>query len=276
MSTMQDQAEEPRGRFRLSERAMKIIIAVELAVLCVPLLYFGTRIFICDKFIVKGQSMEPTLHSGQPVYVNKLKMGGRIYTKFDFEEDSELHCFRMPGFRRLRPGDIAIYNYQYGRGGRKIAFKINYVYAKRCVGCPSDTISIVDCHYANSSVDFVGVPLSNEAALRAIPDSVLLSANCLKAGRFAGERENWTIKDFGPIVVPAKGMTIKLDSISRAHYSIVLEYETGLAPEDVPGPDYTFKEDYYFFAGDNVVNSRDGRYDGFVPEKYIVGIIAPH
>lgn len=252
---------------------MRCILAVELVLLAVPLLYFGIRIFVCDRFTVKGQSMEPTFHSGQPIYVNKLKMGGRIYTGFDFEKDNELHCFRMPGFRRLRPGDIAVYNYQFGQGGRNIAFKINYVYAKRCVGCPSDTVSIVACHYINSSVDDVGIPLSGEEALRAIPDSVLLSFNCFKAGRFAGERENWTIKDFGPVVVPAKGMRIQLDSVSRAHYSIVLEYETGLLASDIPDGEYTFREDYYFFAGDNVVNSRDSRYDGFVPEKYIIGIV---
>lgn len=262
-----------QNKSRITDTAMKCIIVVNVVLLAILLLYFGIRIFVCDRFIVKGQSMEPTFHSGQPIYVNKLLMGGRIYTKFNFDDDRDLHCFRMPGFRRLRPGDVAVYNYQFGQGGRKIAFKINYVYAKRCIGCPADTISIVDCHYINSSVDNVGIPLFNEAALRAIHDSLLLPSNCLKSGSFAGERENWTIKDFGPVVVPAKGMSIRLDSVSRSHYSIVLEYETGCPADEIPGEEYTFREDYYFFAGDNVANSKDSRYDGFVPEKYIIGIV---
>ncbi|MBO5546853.1 MAG: S26 family signal peptidase [Bacteroidales bacterium] len=87
-----------------------------------------------DRFVIKGESMEPTLHTGEGVWVNKLLMGARIYTKFDFEDSRELHCFRMPGLRKLRVGDVAVFNYPYGRGGDTIAFKINYVYCKRCWG----------------------------------------------------------------------------------------------------------------------------------------------
>ena len=36
--------------------------------------------------------------------------------------------------------------------------------------------------------------------------------------------------------------------------------------------EYTFKENYYFTAGDNGLNSRDSRYWGPVPEPYIVGV----
>ena len=97
-----------------------------------------------DRFVIKGESMEPTLHTGEGVWVNKLLMGARIYTKFDFEDSPELHCFRMPGLRKLRVGDVAVFNYPYGRGGDTIAFKINYVYCKRCWGTPGDTVRIVD------------------------------------------------------------------------------------------------------------------------------------
>ena len=38
-----------------------------------------------DRFVIKGESMEPTLHTGEGVWVNKLLMGARIYTKFDFD-----------------------------------------------------------------------------------------------------------------------------------------------------------------------------------------------
>jgi signal peptidase I len=37
---------------------------------------------------------------------------------------------------------------------------------------------------------------------------------------------------------------------------------------------YEFKTDWYFFAGDNVLNSRDSRYFGLVPEEYIIGIVS--
>ena len=259
-------------KIHITEKALTIILWVEIAILAVPLLYFGARAFVCDSFIVKGHSMEPTLYTGKRVYVNKLLMGGRIYTKFDFDSD-ELHCFRMPGLRKLRVGDLAIYNYQYGWEPGKIGFKINYVYAKRCVACPGDTISIVDGHYVNSRTGSVGIPESNEEELRSLPDSFIVRmGSSFKAGSFAGEKERWTIKDFGPIAVPAKGMKIRLDSLERRHYARFIEYETGAPADSLPDTEYTFRENYYFFAGDNVINSRDGRYDGFVPEDYVIGI----
>ena len=256
---------------KINEKTLTIVMWVLVVLALLPWLHYGRRALICDRFLIKGESMEPTLHSGMPVWVNKLKMGPRIYTKYDFDS-GELHCIRLPGFRSLRVGDFAVYNYPFGFGGDSIRFKINHVYAKRCIGVPGDTISVLDCHYVNSSVADVGVPLSSEARLRAIPDSVLIESRGFRTGRFAGEREHWTLKNFGPIVVPGKGMTVRLDSLTRRHYGILLTYETGLPPAAVPGEHYTFQEDYFFFAGDNVPNSRDSRYDGFVPERYIVGI----
>lgn len=258
-------------KLQISEKALRVILWVELTILALPLLFLGGRAFVCDRFLVKGHSMEPTRYTGEAIWVNKLLMGGRIYTKFDFESP-ELHCFRMPGLRKLRVGDCAVYNYQYGWEPGKIGFKINYVYAKRCVACPGDTISIVGGQYVNSRTGAVGIPAVKEAELISLPDSLLLEWKSFKAGSFAGEKDSWTIKDFGPIAVPARGMTIRLDSLERRHYARFIEYETGLPIEEISGESYTFSQNYYFFAGDNVVNSRDGRYDGFVPEDFIIGI----
>ncbi len=257
----------------LSEKTLKKILIAEIVIALIPVLYFACRIFVCDRFIINGHSMEPTLHNGQPVYVNKLLMGGRIYTKFDFDSD-ELHSFRMPGLRRIRTGDVAIYNYQYGREKGRIGFKINFVYAKRCIGCPGDVISIRNGHYINARTGWTGIPESEEIALSRMTDSMLIACKVFQTGAFAREKGNWNIKEFGPIQVPAKGMTIQLDSISKNHYCRVLEYETGLPIEEIDNGEYTFAGNYYFFAGDNVLNSRDSRYDGFVPEEYVIGIVS--
>lgn len=37
--------------------------------------------------------------------------------------------------------------------------------------------------------------------------------------------------------------------------------------------EYTFKGNWYFLGGDNVLDSHDSRYFGLVPEDYIVGIV---
>ena len=235
------------------DRILTIVLWVLLAVSVAPLLHYGRRAFIADRFVIKGVSMEPTLHTGQGVWVNKLLMGPRIYTKFDFESP-ELHCIRLPGVRKLRVGDVAVFNYPYGRHGDTIAFQINHVYCKRCWGTPGDTVRIVA-----------------DEQLQAIPDSVLLERRVLRAGQFAGEGDRWTIKDFGPIVVPKRGMTVVLDSVARRHYARVIAWEERCASLGLET--YTFRQDWYFFVGDNQLDSRDSRYFGFVPAEFVIGIV---
>lgn len=266
------------------DRILTIVLWVLFAVSMAPLLWYGTRAFITDRFLIRGVSMEPTLHTGEAVWVNKLLMGPRIYTKFDFESP-ELHCMRLPGLRKLRVGDVAVFNYPYGRHGDTIAFKINYVYCKRCWGTPGDTVRIVDGRLeipgqAGDDRKVVWVE-KNVERLMSIPDSVLLRNRCLKAGQFAGEGERWTIKDFGPIVVPKRGMTIVLDSVARRHYARVIDWEERsfdrlrLPNEQhrMTGETYTFRQDWYFFVGDNQADSKDSRYIGFVPADFVVGIV---
>ena len=259
-------------------RVLMVAVIVAAAVLA---LHYVRRIFFFERFTVKGNSMSPTLEGGTPLWVNKMIIGPRIYTDFDFEKP-EMSCVRFPGLRRLRPGDIAVFNYPWGWKEGTIGFKINYVYAKRCVGVPGDTVMIKDCVVMNSSSP-TGLPESRQEVLRSIPDSVLLKRHCLKAGHFAGKDNEWTVKDMGPVVVPGKGMTVKMDTLTAGIYSLVIRHETGGAPVTGDGgtvsldgetiDSYTFKEDYCLFFGDNAVDSKDSRYIGFVPEKFVVGVI---
>ena len=273
-----------REKRKTVDRILTIVLWVLIVANAVPLLWYGTRVFVTDRFVIKGESMEPTLHTGEGVWVNKLLMGARIYTKFDFEDSPELHCFRMPGLRKLRVGDIAVFNYPYGWGGDTIAFKINYVYCKRCWGTPGDTVRIVDgrLEIPGQAGDDGRSRAWDDAwmecfeRMQQTPDSVLLRMRMLRAGQFAGERDNWTTKDFGPIVVPRKGMTIALDSINWKHYERVIRWETGVTVGEFThsnSKNYTFRQDWYFFVGDNVTNSRDSRFFGFVPADFVIGIV---
>lgn len=234
-------------------------------------LHYCRRIFIADRFRIPTQSMSPTLVPGNHVWVDKLLYGGRIYTSLNFEDHAPLKCFRMPGLRKIRPGDVICFNFPLGYDKwTEIEFKINYVYCKRVVGTPGDTIGIKEgITWNNNYKGTIGI-LENQMKIKDTPDSILWRTTFMATMPFT--MPMWTIKNFGPLYIPQKGVTIELDSIGRAIYGPVIEYETASWPAD-DMTSHTFRHDYYFAMGDNSLESQDSRYWGFIPEDFVIGIV---
>lgn len=96
----------------------------------------------------------------------------------------------------------------------------------------------------------------------------------------------WNNDNMGPVYIPKKGATVKIDAESIPFYKRIIEvYEgselgidntitqngTEVLLNGNPITEYTFKMDYYWMMGDNRNNSEDARTWGYVPYNHVVG-----
>ncbi|GHS93822.1 signal peptidase I [Bacteroidia bacterium] len=147
--------------------------------------------------------------------------------------------------------DVIIFSHLDGSGVQLV---------KRCVGLPGDTVALRE-----------GIVYVNGEAI-VVPPTVKASPSD-HVSDFPLRSLGWTINNYGPVVAPAKGLSVLLDSVNVNLYRHVIGMEKvgDIQYSDTLIEHYTFKTDGYFVLGDHRNNSLDSRYWGFVPEDSIIG-----
>lgn len=108
-----------------------------------------------------------------------------------------------------------------------------------------------------------------------------IETKSIKANMFPWyKKKNWTLDNYGPLIIPKKGMTIKLNHDTFNFYQKILKnYEKVFLKrkngkfyiKDNLVTTYTFKKDYLFMMGDNRHESYDSRYFGMTPKAKVIG-----
>lgn len=249
--------------------------------LCITAVLLVTlQVFCVTSFKIPTDSMEPELLSGDNILVNKLTKGARLFNVLASLRGEDIAIYRMLGMGELKRNDVLVFNFPYQpQRWDSIAFDVMKYYVKRCIAIPGDTLEIRNSRYRiKGSEEELGNVMAQNL-LASTPDTLLHN---VEMNAFPwNERLGWTIREFGPLPVPAKGQVVKMDSTTWLFYRQLISWEQkSKLTMDANGSvllgdsviqDYRFQENYYFMAGDKMLNSQDSRYWGLLPESFIVG-----
>jgi len=288
---------------KLSKNSFRIIKYGFLFLLPFAFALF-VRTFLFDIYFVPSSSMEQTLFPNDYVLINKLSYGTKIPKQIIdipvigsfFSNDPKKHIYDLykplKKFKDFSHEDIVVF--------KSVNDNAKFL-VKRIIGMPGDMLSIKNtnvkinhffledkpqyCYryidstrkkmplllaksYSNSEYDTLNLALKKK----------LVKNNMQKPsiGFYIfpkSKQQEWTHDNYGPLLIPKKGMTIALNKDILPIYDKLIDYYENekILLSDNETYSYTFKNNYYFMLGDNRHASIDSRMFGFVPESYIQG-----
>ena len=218
-------------------------------------------------FVVPTGSMENTVMTGDFLFVNKFVYGPSTPQVIPFL-NIPLPYLRFPGVKEPEKGDVIVFIYPGGLNELKP--KEFQYYLKRCVGVGGDTLQVVNgVLYVNSQI---------------FPDPEFINYEPAALGTennptFPRHIHGWTANNYGPLVIPKTGDTIKLTVENLAGWDIFIQREGHKIEENlgkilIDGKEanfYVVERDYVFGMGDHRNHSEDSRSWGFIPVENVVG-----
>lgn len=225
--------------------------------------------FVLASFMVPTGSMENEVMAGDLLFVNKFIYGGTSPRNIPFT-NVRLPWFRVPAVRDVEPGDVIVFVFPGYRD--EVEPEEFTFYLKRCVGMPGDTILIVDRVLYVNGKQF---PLPRNLKFNRY--GILPRAEGTES--IFPKGVPWNEDNYGPLVVPKKGMAIPLSANNFAQWEVFIKregHQVQLADGTVlidgkEASEYIVERDYLFGMGDNRDNSLDSRYWGFIPKENLVG-----
>ena len=264
-----------KGRTLFVERFVSIFFYMCLIVV----MYFILQMTMATTFRIPTDSMQPALQPGDNILVNKSIMGARIFNIWDAADDKEVKIHRLAGLGKVKHNDVLVFHFPYPHSKDSISMHLLKYYVKRCIALPGDTMGIRQGYYYIQGID---ESLGNVEAQERIARLQKEDTGGILMKTYPWDKYvNWTIQDFGPLHVPARGQVVAMDSTAVKLYRKLIEWEQKkpliwntykVYLGDSLIREYRFEENYYFVGGDFMENSKDSRYWGLLPEPYIVGV----
>lgn len=234
--------------------------------------------FVIQNTRIPTGSMEDTILVGDFVLVNKFIYGSSSPKYIPFTQ-IEIPFFRLPAFKEPKAKDIVVFEYP-GDRDQLFATERGVNYVKRCIGVPGDTLEIRDKVVFVNGKEFWRPPFIKYykgrygSFLKPVPYGIA-------EPRIFPKGMPWNEDNYGPLVIPKKGMTMPLNKYNVEQWRTIIDREFGervveirngvVTIKGAPVSSYTFKKDYYFMMGDNRDDSLDSRFWGLVARDMVVG-----
>jgi signal peptidase I len=232
------------------------------------LVAFVLKLFFIEMFHIPSRSMEGTLLAGDQIVVNKMAYSFGLPRTIPFTS-IELPFNARFSYRNVGLFDVIVFDFPGEQDEAEPSQPQRYV--KRVIATPGDTLLLRrDTAYVN------GMPLVFPSHSESLGYGY---SPRRQSDRLYPLLRPGNASNFGPVVIPEKGMVLHLDRENIGQWRVFIEREGNIVDvrnrivyiNGTPAADYTVRDDYYFVMGDNRSNSHDSRFWGLVPESKIIG-----